>query len=193
MQLAAAVFHSNYTDMQISVVDGPAPTLTNAGDATIDGAELEVAWQPITDLTINAFSGYLDAHYDTLSDRALRSGVTLSKKLPNTSKWQYGASAAYEVPIGTNWTLRPYVEWSYRSDLYIDAANEPLLHQDGYSLLSAVLTLATADDRWAVSLSGRNLLDEKYLVSGIAQYNIGEIEGQYERPLQWNLSLRAKF
>jgi iron complex outermembrane receptor protein len=193
LQLGLAIFQSDYTDLQMSVVDGPAPTLTNAGDATLVGAELEVSWRPIPELTMNAFAGYLDAEYDSLSERALRSGVSLSNRLPNSSEWQYGVAAGYELGLGSSWVLRPYVEWSYRSDLYLDAANEPLLHQDGYDLLSAALTVATVDDRWAVSLSGRNLLDETYLVSGLAQYNIGEIEGQYERPRQWMLSAKYRF
>lgn len=193
VQLAAAIFHSDYSDMQMSVVDGPAPTLTNAGDATLEGAELELSFRPIDDLNINAFVGYLDASYETLSPRALMSGITLASRLPNTSEWQYGASISYEFALGAGLTLRPHVDWSYRSSQELDAANEPLLHQDGYSLVNAVLTLTPPDERWAVSLSGRNLTDEAYLVSGIAQYNIGEIEGQYARPQEWALSLKYRF
>ena len=56
------------------------------------------------------------------------------------------------------------------------------------------VNISTAeDDRWSVSLSGRNLLDENYLVAGIAQYNIGEIEGQVARPVEWALSARVRF
>lgn len=76
MQLCFAVFHSDYKDMPISVVDGPAPTIKKAGDATIDGADSDLTWQPVRALTLNAFTGYLDAQYDSLSERTLRSGVT---------------------------------------------------------------------------------------------------------------------
>jgi iron complex outermembrane receptor protein len=56
-----------------------------------------------------------------------------------------------------------------------------------------VLTLTPPNERWAISLSGRNLTDEEYLVAGLAQYNIGEIEGQYARPREWALSLKYRF
>lgn len=191
--LAAAVFQSQYSDMQISVVDGPAPTIANAGDATINGAELELGFRPVDDLRINVYAGYLDASYDSLSPRALQSGITLASRLPNTSEWQYGASVSYEFALSEGLTLRPHVDWSYRSSIELDAANAPLLHQPGYSLVNAVLTLTPPDERWAVSLSGRNLTDETYLVSGIAQYNIGEIEGQYARPQEWAVGLQYRF
>ena len=193
MTLAGAIFNSDYTDMQISVVDGVAPTITNAGDATLKGAELEVSYEPIDDLRINAFAGYLDAQYDSLSPRALASGITLNSRLPNTSEWQYGASVSYEFAIADGFVLKPHIDWSYRTSLELDSANMPLLHQPGYSLVNAVLTLAPTDDTWALSLSGRNLTDEAYLVSGIAQYNIGEIEGQYARPQEWALSLKYRY
>ncbi|WP_278069450.1 TonB-dependent receptor [Brevundimonas sanguinis] len=193
MQVGAAVFHSTYSDMQISVVDGVSPTITNAGDATLQGAEVELNWRPAQGLNINAFAGYLDASYDSLSPRALVSGITLASRLPNTSEWQYGGSISYEMPLGSSFTITPHVDWSYRSSMDLDSANEALLHQPGYSLVNAAVTLAPVGQRWALSVSGRNLTDETYLVSGIAQYNIGEIEGQYARPREWAATLKYRF
>src|SRR3546814_9347105 len=72
--------------MQISVVDGPSPTLTNAGDATLNGGELELSWKVSRAFTLAAYSSYLDAEYDSLTQRALNSGVTLNSRLPNVSK-----------------------------------------------------------------------------------------------------------
>ena len=59
--------------------------------------------------------------------------------------------------------------------------------------MNASVSYTTRDDRWSVVLSGRNLTDEAYLVSGIAQYSVGQIEGQFARPREWNLSLRWNF
>lgn len=191
--LSAAVFYAQYSDMQISVIDGVSPTITNAGDATLKGAELEVSFTPADSLYLKSFVGYLDARYDDLSARALVSGIAKHDALPNTSEWQYGISVGYDIALSENFKLQSSLEWSYRSSLELDSAGEPLLHQSGYSLVNAVLTLSPRDERWAVSLSGRNLTDEEYLVAGIAQYNIGEIEGQYARPREWTLSLKYHF
>lgn len=192
LQAGLAVFYMDYNGLQISVVDGPSPTLTNAGDATMKGAELEATWRATPELTFNVFGSYLDAEYDNLSQRALNSGVRLDNRLPNASKWQLGASGSYLLDLG-DFTLLPFVEWAYRSGLYMEPSNMPLLYQGGYHLLNAALTLAPANERWSLSLSGRNLLDETYLVTGMAQAAIGQIAGQYARPREWNLALRVNF
>ncbi|WP_136163811.1 TonB-dependent receptor [Sphingomonas flavalba] len=192
LQFSAAAFYSDYRDMQISVVDGPAPTLTNAGDATLKGLEAELTWRPTPIATITAFGAYLDAGYDRLTQRALMSGITLASRLPSTSEWQVGASIGLDIPLGGSLTLRPGADWSYRASLYVDSANTPVLRQPGYHLLNAAITLAV-DDRLAISLGGRNLTNATYLVAGLAQYNIGEIEGQYARPREWSLGARYTF
>ena len=130
---------------------------------------------------------------DRLSIRALNSGVTMDSKLPNTSKWQLGASLAQDFAIGHYGTLTSRVDWSWQSSYFVDSSNAPLLEQDDVHLLNASLTYTTNDDRWVVVLSGRNLTDEAYLVSGLAQYSVGQIEGQFARPREWNLSLHRNF
>ncbi len=193
LRINTAIFHTDYEDMQISVVDGLAPTLTNAGDATIDGAELEISWSPLAALEASFNLGWLDASYDRLTDRAQFSGVTLDNDLPNTSEWQSGASLAWSFFLSGGSTLTPRVDWSWRSSYFIDSANTPLLEQGDLHLLNASLTFAAPDDRWALVLSGRNLTDEDYLVSGMAQYSVGQIEGQFARPREWDLTLRINF
>src|SRR5882672_11553944 len=80
LRLNGAIFTSDYTNMQITYrgpctpaavpgnppVCGVAPFLTNAGKASIDGAELEATWAPTSDLRIEASIGYLDATLDEL-------------------------------------------------------------------------------------------------------------------------------
>ncbi|ARR56047.1 TonB-dependent receptor [Rhizorhabdus wittichii DC-6] len=192
LTISAAAFHAKYKDLQISVVDGPAPTLTNGGDATLNGAELELGWRPVRGVTLTGFASYLDAGYDRLTPRAIVSGIRLGSRLPSTSRWQFGGSAGFDVPLTGSLSLRPNVDWSYRSAQYLDSANERLLRQKGYTLVNGALTLASTAG-WSISLSGRNLLDRTYLVSGLAQYNIGEIEGQYARPREWALGFKYQF
>lgn len=191
--LNGAGFYTDYQDMQISVVDGVAPTLTNAGDSTIKGVELEAWWRPQSGLEASFSLGWMDAGYDRLTTRALFSGVRLDNALPNTSEWQIGGSLAYSASLNGRGTLTPRIDWSWRSAYFIDSANSPLLEQEAFHLLNASLTFAAQSDRWELVLSGRNLTDEAYLVSGMAQYNIGQIEGQFARPREWNLSLRVNF
>src|SRR3546814_1132422 len=75
---------------------------------------------------------------------------SLNSRLPNVSKWQFGASADGTFPLGGGLELRPHADWNYRSSLYVDSANTPLLYQKGVSLVNAALTLAEEDDRWQI-------------------------------------------
>lgn len=193
LSITSALFTNDYTGMQISVTDGVAPTLTNAGDATINGAELELHWRPGQQTLVSASVGWLDASYDSLSERALASGVALDNDLPNVSDWQLAASLSHDFDLWETGVLTPLLDWSWRSKYSVDSANTSLLTQQDVHLLNASLTWTSSDQRWDAVLAARNITDEAYLVAGLAQYSVGQTEGQYAWPREWNLSVRYRF
>ncbi len=193
LTLNGAAFTNDYSGLQISVTDGVAPTLTNAGDSTINGAELELAWRPNEPTLVRMSVGWLDAGYDELTQRAQISGVTVRNDLPNVSEWQVAATLSHSFALASRGYLTPRVDWSWRSEYFVDSANTPLLGQGNLHLLNANITWTSADQHWDVVLAGRNLTNEAYLVAGLAQYSIGQIEGQFARPRTWSLSLRYRF
>lgn len=189
----AAIFHNDYSGLQISVTDGVAPTLTNAGDATIVGAEAEIAWKVAEGTRFDFSLGWLDADYDELTQRAVVSGVSLENMLPNISEWQTNVSVSHRFDLAGLGQLTPRLDWSWRSEYAVDAINTPLLVQEDLHIINASLSFKAMGDQWSVVLAGRNLTDEEYLVSGLAQYSIGQIEGQYARPREWSLSVKYEF
>jgi len=193
MRFNGAVFYTDYKDMQISLTDGSAPTISNAGDATIQGFELEAAWLPTPALRIDAALGYLDAGYDSVHPRAVASGVRLDNDLPNVADLNFSLSAAYEFGLVNGGALTPRVDFSHRSEVANDAANTPELKQDAVNLLNASLAYTSPGERWSLVVAGRNLLDEEYLVTGLADPIVGYVEGIYARPSQWSLSLKVNF
>jgi iron complex outermembrane receptor protein len=46
---------------------------------------------------------------------------------------------------------------------------------------------------WSVILSGRNLSDEQYLVTGVYGTAFQSFEGMYERGRQWRAEIRKTF
>ncbi|HNP35242.1 MAG TPA: TonB-dependent receptor [Woeseiaceae bacterium] len=193
LAITSALFTNDYSGMQISVIDGVAPTLTNAGDATINGAELGLDWSPAQRTLVSANIGWLDASYDRLSERALASGVALGNSLPNVSEWQIAASLSHDFELWKNGVLTPRLDWSWRSEYSVDSANTPLLTQQDFHLLNASITWTSSNQRWAAVLAARNITDEAYLVAGLAQYSVGQTEGQFAWPSEWNLSVRYTF
>ena len=88
-------------------------------------------------------------------------------------------------------TLR--ADWSYRSEVYNDAYNTPLLKQDSYDQVDASIRWMNTDADWTVTLYGRNLSDEEYLVTGVYGTAFQVLEGVYNRGRQWQLEIRKHF
>ncbi|HXW74006.1 MAG TPA: TonB-dependent receptor [Steroidobacteraceae bacterium] len=59
----AAVYYTDYTGIQLNIQQGISPVYTNAGNATIKGAELELQWLVGGGLQINLSGAYIDAYY----------------------------------------------------------------------------------------------------------------------------------
>src|SRR5690606_26088217 len=66
--LNAAVFYSDYEDMQVTVqravTNGVASQVLNAADATVQGAEIEAIFAATNTLSFNATVGFVDAEFD---------------------------------------------------------------------------------------------------------------------------------
>ena len=196
VRLNGAIFLNKYDSLQVTVNDptlGFAPIIQNAAKAEIKGFELELETRPVPELHIQAGVGYLDAAYEEVDLRALSAGVTPDSRLQNAPEWTLSASASYDIAIADYGFLAPRVDWSYRSEVYNDAVNTPLLVQDGYHLLNASFAFTDADEWFVVRFGVKNITNETYLVSGYADDFGGMIEGVYGRPREWYLSTRVNF
>jgi iron complex outermembrane receptor protein len=196
--LAAAGFHTDYDDLQIQINDGIAPVTRNAAAAEIDGFELEATVAPAAGWLVQGGVGYLDAEYTELDPREnfttdIRT-ITLDTKLPNAPKWTtaLGVQYDYEMPGGGNIIGR--VDWSYRAKTYKDAMNFPEVAQDGYHLLDLSLSWISPSGQWEVAVFGKNVTDERYLVSGFANaLTQGWASGVVGRPAEWGASVSYNF
>jgi iron complex outermembrane receptor protein len=119
LRVNAAIFFSDYTDLQVNVrllqFGGATNGIQNAGEAEIFGAELEVAWLPVEGLLLEGGSGHLDAEYTKIDPAAVE--VTLDKALPNTPEWSANASMSYTWALFDWGTLTPRADWSYRTQV----------------------------------------------------------------------------
>lgn len=196
LRLNGAVFLNDYDNLQITVNDptlGFAPIIQNAAKARIKGFELEMLARPIPALQIDAGLGYLDAKYRRVDIRALTAGVTTANRLQNAPKWTLSAGIGYTIDAPGLGSFQPRVDWSYRSRVYNDAVNTPLLVQDGYHLVNASIAFNDEKKVWGLTLGVKNLTKEVYLGSGYADSFGGIVEGVYGRPREWYLSAKYSF
>jgi iron complex outermembrane receptor protein len=194
VRLNVAVFDSKYTDMQVTY-RGPAPTgvapfLTNAGKASIKGAEAELTWVPTNELNIEASIGHLESRIDRLDITPLAvipPGLQVGNALPFAPRWQGHIGAAYTIRAATL-RLTPRVDASYQSKTFFDATNTPEIAQlGGYTVLNASFVIAPDSGPWQVTLGVNNATDKLYPIAGNSSLSTGSgyAEIAYARPREY--------
>ncbi|MCA8900566.1 MAG: TonB-dependent receptor [Hyphomonas sp.] len=180
-----AAFYMDYKDVQVpgsagvdtnndGVNDDFTGIVTNAGAATIKGVEWEgttVLGEEIAvagDIFSFAWSlGYLDGKYDEFID-ATGQDVANQRVIQNTPEWTSSGMFNYERPMsigGHGGTFTANSVLSYRGDssqFEVPGA----IDQSAYMLWDAGVRWQTENERWAVSLTAKNLTDERYIVAG---------------------------
>ncbi len=187
LRLNAAVFTSDYTDLQITYRVVAAPYLANAGKASIDGAELELTWVPTADFIVEGSVGYLDASIDELDINPVASpppGLAAGNDLPFAPDWQANLGAGYTFRAGAL-ELTPRVDATYQSRTFFDAQNTVEIAQlDSYTVLNASFGIAPDEGNWRIVAGINNATDELYAIAGNSSLTTGSgyAEIAYARP-----------
>jgi iron complex outermembrane receptor protein len=202
LRVNAAIFTTEYDDIQMTYRLGVVPLLFNAGVASIDGAELELEFVPTPDVRLDASLGYLDAKFDRITPPPPFGPVTptatatLASRLPFTPEWQAHVGFSYTFHPGASWSLTPRVDASYTANQFFDAGNSPEIAQvEDITLLTASLALESDDEKWRFVLSGANLTDELYPVAGTSSLTTasGYAEVIYARPRSLAFTVTRNF
>ncbi|MAK59877.1 MAG: TonB-dependent receptor [Ponticaulis sp.] len=199
LRVNGAVFSNSYDDIQLTYRVGPAPLLFNAGEATINGAELEVYYMPTDAMTLDFSIGLLDAEIDSvatvpnLGAQTPTATTAVGDKLPRAPESEVHLGASYVFDFNNGFELTPRIDVTYRDAIFFDAGND--IGEDSTTLVNGSLTLANIDQEWRLSLRGENLTDELYLVAGTtsASTATGYSEGIYARPRNFTLAFSKDF
>jgi iron complex outermembrane receptor protein len=202
LRLNFAVFDSNYTDMQVTyrgpAPNGVAPFLTNAGKASIKGAEAELTWVPARDWNIDASVGHLESRIDRLDITPLAvipPGLQVGNELPFAPRWQGHLGLAYTAHVASL-ELTPRVDASYQSRTVFDATNTTEIAQlGGYTVLNASVVLRPADGPWRLTVGANNATDKTYRVAGNSSLSTGSgyAEVAYARPREYFATINYDF
>jgi len=202
LQLNGAVFQTDYKGIQLNFQQGVSPTIQNAGDARIRGFELEMVAVPMEGLTINGSVGYLDAHYTRVDAGAQVApgsgvfgnyGVIPGATLPKTPEWKFNISPRLEVPLGNGGKVIALADYTHSSKLKNDTEGYFLLMRGATDVVNASLTYREPGGRWDLTVGGTNLTNDRYLVTGQAQFAGGQAYGTYSRPAEWYARLAVEF
>ncbi|PCI32144.1 MAG: TonB-dependent receptor [Alphaproteobacteria bacterium] len=191
VRLNGAAYYTDYSNLQVVNQEGITPITVNAGKAEIKGAELELQAMATDNLVLTVGLAYTDAKYVEISDPFAT--ISLASKFANTPEFSSTVGVEYTVDLDNEGTLMVHGDWNYNSTIYNNAENTPELTQPALHLFNAAVTYSHPGEQWELILGGRNLSDEKYLISGFNQPGVGFTEGTYARPREWYLTLRMSY
>lgn len=196
LRFNAAVFSSTYDDIQLIYRQGVVPLLFNAGNASIDGLELEFTYAPNLNLIVDGGFSYLDDSIDDITEiQGADATVGPDNTLPFTPDWQANLGIGYTFIFDSGLELTPRFDAAYTDSQYFDAANTELTAQnDSVTTVNASMTLNAPGTGWRVTLRVDNLTDELYPVQGNASLDtLGYGEIVYARERNWVLSAAYDF
>ncbi len=213
LRLNVAVFYTEFEDLQRNQVfrfvgaDGNPnqETITlNAGKSNSKGVEVETTWLVTDRFQLKGSVGYLDSEYDKFeydvdpSDNVPALDLT-GLDIPFAPKWQVGLEASYDQDLPNGGSLLWIVNGHYQDESELSpfdenaaatgVARHPTYTQyEDRTLLNANITYTSPDERYYVSVYGKNLTDEEYRVSANSVANLWNFT-MFGPPRQWGLEL----
>jgi outer membrane receptor protein involved in Fe transport len=205
LQANLSVFHMAWDDFQTELSDpGPlfATMVVNAGDATIDGAELDLAFAPVDGLDLGLNVGYLDAQLaDDIvlppDSDGFEAVIALDgARLAISPEWKASAYAQYTWPTpvaGGNIYAR--AQYSYNGDGLNDLeCNAPdcTPHQtmDSYSITDLRFGLESVNGDWELALFVDNVTDEH---AQLYKYEVPFGAITVNRPREYGITFMKKW
>lgn len=179
--LNVALFDTQFDDLQVTTLTGGGQALlSNAGQATTRGVEVESTWAAAQFLTLGLSAAYLDAEYDRYDDGPCNavqrsanvgSGVPCFQNLtgkpttyaPELSGHVFGHLS---FPLGAGMTLGLRADVVYSDQYFYDTDLDPNTSQESYWKYDARVELSDLDGTWSLALLGKNLTNEATAIWG---------------------------
>ncbi|MGZ3276306.1 MAG: TonB-dependent receptor [Caulobacteraceae bacterium] len=216
VRLNLAGFHTDYKNIQLNSQIGISPTLVNAGDARIWGAEAETEILLGGGFSLQGAIGYIDAKYTRIANGVGDNGYFLTLNscparepagspnrvngvqngacnLPKTPKWKTYVGPQYVADLGSMGQLQFNLDWTHTTTLYNDLGNTFELKRPTLDLLNASVTYRAPGGHWEASVGGTNLTNERYITSGQWQGGASVVDGVFSDPLEWYATVRVRY
>jgi iron complex outermembrane receptor protein len=162
--------------------------VTNAGQSTSQGAELELAGQITKGWTVFGTAGYLDTKFDRYTDQFGQS--VAGQSLPFAPNYTFGAGSQFTRNLTDGIQAFARIDWFHVGEFFYDAGNRG---SERYNLTN--LRLGWTKDKVRVEGFVSNLLDEEY-VSIAFQANPGDptqFVGANGAPRTYGISFSVTF
>ena len=188
LRLNASVFRMKYRDKQELVNNTLTGILTifNAGKATVDGSEIEVAYKPTSWLDLSANFAYLDGRYDRFAIGTVNNS---GNPMSNSPRRQAGVAADLRYPVSFG-TLVAAASYAWKDTYNTGAANDPNLQLPAFGLANLSAGVESLDGRWRLLAWVKNANDTDYFLTRSTQVVRARYAGE---PRTAGISLTGRF
>lgn len=172
-----AAFYNDYTNLQ-AVSSRPSAAgvvqnfLANVSEAEIYGAEFDLTARPTANLEVRAGLGLLrtkNKDPQPLFDGPFAAaGVIAPRKLANSPPYTLNLAVQYDMPMGDGGYLRFATDLNRAGKQFKEIQNNIALEVPDQGLWNGSISWRPATDNWSVSLYGRNLADEEYIMDTLS-------------------------
>lgn len=170
-ELNVALFRSEFKNMQTSQFDGGVSfNVTNAGEATVQGLEVDGRWALTDNLLVRGGAAYIDFEYTDFKNSQCYFGQpdpdgdgmcdATGQRREFTPEYQGNLGFDYTINFSNGLKLVNTLDFIYSSDYLTTPSLDPKFEQDAFTKINARIALSGADDRWELALIGKNLTDE---------------------------------
>jgi len=210
-------FRYKYTGLPLTsllVLPNGSPVFVtqNAASTLTQGVEFEATYRPVKGTTLRTTASYNDAHFESFPIAQCYAGQTLAtgciaaagsipahqdlsgKPVYRAPDWVLTAGIAQDFNLSSNFKMTLNADLRYTAGYYTGLNLNPVSYQPGFTMINAGARIATVDDRWALSLIGRNLTNRRYGTLGVDKPGgVGEVFTVAGEPRAVVLQAEMKF
>lgn len=193
-----AAYRIKQKGIQLAIPDPCGSTFfANAGDARIDGAELEVNVRPSTFVTLSGQVSYADAKFtDVPVDFGAAAGYAEGDRTPETPRWKFALSSELRYPVTDAWEAYVRGSWQHvgKIPFAIDGVVSSGRFRPAYDI--ANFDIGAEGSMIDVSLFVRNAFNRRGVLA-VGSGAVSTIPGVYENvtyvtPRTIGLTVRIK-
>lgn len=198
VQANLGAFYYDYEDKQLSVyfadpIYTALSRLANVPDSEAYGLDGDITWRATRDLTLIASATWLHTEVKGYNgiNAAGQAASFDGKPFLYSPKFQGGLTAIYSHDLDNGLKVQAALNGRHQAKSHADLEGNPLFVINDYGLLNASVGLSAQDQRWEVSLWGRNLTDEYYWSAVSSNANV--VVRFPGRPRTYGAALSVKF
>lgn len=200
LSLKGAVFHYDYSDLQVQDVVANSVIIRNAATAKVDGIEMEGRFEPVKAVAIEASGTYLNAHfskYSTTNLKAPELGVLdlSGNPLPQAPRFKGRLSGVYRLDVARDWTAALRIDALWQGRIYFTAFRDFRATQAPFAWLKARLTLHPSSGDYEFAAFVDNLTNRRVFtnISITGDLDGSRANGNMAPPRTYGIQMSSRF